>query len=83
MSYNQAFIFRAPDRVGVTPDAEASSFRLELVGAFVFLDGGAGAAFFHVHALAAIRSDGVPAHPVAIAAVLSVLPLNISTNISV
>lgn len=72
-----------PDRVGVTPDAETPGFRLKLVGAFVFLDGGAGAAFFDVHALASIRCDGVAAYPVAVTAVLTVRPLKNTVQIRV
>lgn len=72
--------YMIPDCVGVTPDAETSRFRLELVGAFVFFDGCAGAAFFHVHALAAVRRDRVAADPVASAAVFSVCPLKQNTS---
>lgn len=74
-THTPSFVCTVPDSGVVAPDAEASGFRLKLVGALVFFDGGAGAPFLHVHALAAVRRDGVAADPVAVAAVLSVCPL--------
>ena len=65
-----------PEGIGVTPGAEAAGVSIKLVGAHVILDYVAGGTFLHFHALVAVRSDGVTAHYVPIAPVLSVRPLD-------